>query len=113
DTIAQQVDQEQAENGDQVPLDAHAPLYTATQQLSHTRSARDDGGDDQGCQGRPSEGKEDTRDIKRTIWERVGEEAQPIHSSGECEGQQGGPASYERDDEVGQQGMLTDKPLER
>src|SRR5207302_554548 len=66
DAVAQQEDQEKAENGDQVPLDADPPLHTSTEQLSHTRSARDDGGHGEGCQGRPGTGCEDKREIQRT-----------------------------------------------
>src|SRR5438270_3842946 len=77
DAVAQQEDQEKAENGDQVPVDADPPVHTTTEQLSHTRSARDDGGHGEGCQGRPGKGCEDKRDIKRAIWKLIGKEAKP------------------------------------
>ena len=112
DPIANQVYQEKAEHGDQVPPDAHPPLYTPAQQLSHACSARGGGGHDKRCQRRPGRGSEYKGDHQRDIWEPVGQDAKPIHVSGKHEGQEEGPGPRKGDDEVGQQGMPTDQTLE-
>ena len=105
-------DREKAENGDQVPPDAHPPLHTPAQQQSQACSARGDGGHAEGCQGRPGRGSEHKSNKKRDIWDPEGKDAKPIHISGKREGQQEGPGPRECDDEVGHQRMTPDKTLE-
>ena len=56
---------------------------------------------------------EDKSRKKRAIWKREGEETKPIHSPGKHEGQEEGPGPPDSDDEVSQQGMPTEKTLER
>ena len=95
DAVSHKVHQEKAEDGDQVPLDAHPPLHAPPQQQSHTRFARRDGRYGEGCQGRPDKGTEDKSRKQRGIWEREGEETKPIHPSGKHEGQEEGPGPSE------------------